>query len=130
MSEETRARWSDRRVEQIVGDLLRIGVILAAIVTLVGGVFYVIHHGAAPADHRIFRGEPADLRSVSGIFHDMLTLNDSGIIEVGLLILIATPIARVAFTVVAFALQRDRVYIGITLVVLAILLYSLVGPHP
>jgi uncharacterized membrane protein len=50
-----------------------------------------------------------------------------GIIQFGLLFLIATPIARVAFSVIAFALQRDRVYVSVTLIVLGLLLYSLVG---
>ena len=50
-----------------------------------------------------------------------------GIIQLGLLVLLATPVARVAFSVVAFALQRDRLYVAVTLVVLAVLLYSIVG---
>ena len=50
-----------------------------------------------------------------------------GVIQLGLLLLIATPIARVAFSVVGFALERDRMYVVFTLIVLAILLYSLLG---
>ena len=42
------------------------------------------------------------------------------------MLLIATPIARVLFSVVAFALQRDRTYVVVTLIVLAVLLYSLI----
>ncbi len=49
------------------------------------------------------------------------------VIQLGLLLLIATPIARVAFSVVAFAVQRDRVYVGLSAVVLAVLLWSLSG---
>ena len=45
------------------------------------------------------------------------------------MLLLATPVARVAFSVVAFALQRDRLYVAVTLVVLGILLYSIVGGH-
>jgi len=48
-----------------------------------------------------------------------------GIIQLGLLLLIATPVARVAFSVVAFAAERDWLYVAITLIVLAILIYSL-----
>ncbi len=48
-------------------------------------------------------------------------------IQLGLLLLIATPIARVAFSVVGFAIERDRMYVVFTLIVLAILLYSLLG---
>jgi uncharacterized membrane protein len=50
-----------------------------------------------------------------------------GLIQLGLLFLIATPIARVAFSIVGFAIERDRMYVVFTLIVLAILLYSLLG---
>jgi uncharacterized membrane protein len=50
-----------------------------------------------------------------------------GLIQLGLLFLIATPIARVCLSVVGFSIERDRLYIVCTLIVLAILLYSFVG---
>jgi uncharacterized membrane protein len=43
----------------------------------------------------------------------------------GLLLLIATPVARVAFSVIGFALEKDWMYVVITLIVLALLIYSL-----
>jgi uncharacterized membrane protein len=76
----------------------------------------------------VFHGEPADLRSLSGIVTDALSLQSRGIMQLGLL-LIATPVARVAFSVSAFAQQRDRTYVIVTLRVLAVLLYSLVGGY-
>jgi uncharacterized membrane protein len=50
-----------------------------------------------------------------------------GLIQLGLLFLIATPIARVALSIVGFALERDRMYVGFTVIVLLVLLYSLLG---
>lgn len=55
-------------------------------------------------------------------------MSGRGIIQLGLLILIATPIARVAFSVFGFLAEKDRMYAGFTMLVLAILLYSLLGP--
>ncbi len=127
---ESKRTWTDQQVEAILGNLLRIGVILAAVVVLVGGVLYLIHYGATLPDYRIFHGEPTDLRSVSGIVKDVLDLRRRGTIQFGLLLLIATPIARVVFSVFAFARQRDHVYVSITLFVLIVLLYSLIGEHP
>jgi uncharacterized membrane protein len=75
----------------------------------------------------VFQGEPADLRSISGIVMDAIALRSRGVIQFGLLLLIATPVARVAFSVVAFALERDRAYVIVTLIVLALLLYSIAG---
>jgi uncharacterized membrane protein len=121
--------WTDEQVEAIVGTLLRVGVLLAAAVVCVGGAFYLIRHGASVPHYRVFYGEPTDLRSISGIVTDVLALQSRGIIQLGLLLLVATPVARVAFSVFAFARQGDRTYVIIALVVLAVLLYSLVGGY-
>ena len=54
-------------------------------------------------------------------------LHGKSIIQFGLLLLIATPIARVMFSVVGFAVERDYLYVALTLIVLGVLLYSLIG---
>lgn len=117
--------WTDERVEIIIGNLLRTGVILAAAVVLAGGVLYVAKYGHTQPQYRAFHGEPSDLRDVSQIFEQAISLHARGLIQLGLLILIATPVARVAFSVVAFGVERDWLYVAITLIVLAILVYSL-----
>lgn len=119
--------WTDRRIDRIIGTLLKVGVTLSALIVLVGGGIYLARHGMEVSDYRIFRGEPSDLCNVSGIVKEALTLHGRGIVQIGLLMLIATPVARVAFAVLAFAMQRDRTYVTVTLIVLAILLYSLAG---
>jgi len=112
-----------------MGNLLRAGVILAAIVVLVGGIFYLIRYGAIAPDYRVFRGEPANLRSVSGILADAIELHSRGLIQLGLLMLVATPVARVVFSVFAFTRQHDLTYVVLTLIVFALLIYSLAGWH-
>lgn len=62
---------------------------------------------------------------MSGIVADTFALRSRGVIPCGLLLLTTTPIARVMFAVVAFARQCDRTYVLVTLIVLAVLLYSL-----
>ena len=119
--------WTDQKIEQIVGNLLRAGVILSAVVVLCGGVLYLMKYGRAPADYRIFRGEPTDLKSVSSIVRDAFALHSRAIIQFGLLLLIATPVARVAFSIFGFAEEKDRMYVAFTVIVLLILLYSLIG---
>jgi uncharacterized membrane protein len=119
--------WNDAQMDVAIAMILRTGVMLAAITVLVGGVFYLRRYGGTLPDYRVFHGEPSDLRSLWGIIQDTLALRPRGIIQCGLLLLIATPIMRVAFAVVAFALQRDRVYVMVTLIVLGVLLYSLLG---
>lgn len=124
------SRWSDERVEEVMGNLLRTGVILAAAVVLTGGIFYLIRYGFTSPDYRVFRGEPADLRSVSGILADAIEMRSRGLIQLGLVLLVATPVARVVFSVFAFARQHDLTYVVLTLIVSVVLIYSLVGSHP
>jgi uncharacterized membrane protein len=118
-------KWTDQYVEELIGKLLQTGVIVASAVVVLGGGVYLVHHGLSAPQYHVFMGEPTDLRTLSGIVQDVLALRGRGIIQLGLLLLIATPIARVAFSVVAFSVQRDRLYVVVTLIVLAILLYSL-----
>jgi uncharacterized membrane protein len=120
---------SDEQIEQTLGNLLRVGVILAAAVVLAGGALYLFRHGGERTDLRVFRGEPHDLRSPVLIVEDALGLSSRGIIQLGLLLLVATPVARVLFSAVAFARQRDFLYVLLTLLVLGVLLYSLFLGH-
>jgi uncharacterized membrane protein len=123
--DEPKRRWTDERVEQVLGKLLQVGVLVSALVVAAGGIVYVSRHRTEPADHGIFHGEPGDLRSPVGIVQDALSGSGRGIIQLGLLLLIATPVARVIFSVFAFARERDLQYVVLTLIVLAVLLYSL-----
>jgi len=128
MSEQPKG-WTDARVAEIIGGLLRAGVISAATVVIAGAAVYLIRHGHAAVHYSVFKGEPSDLRTLSGIRQDALSLHGRGIIQLGLIILIATPVARVAFSVVAFALEHDALYVVVTLAVLAVLIFSLTGAH-
>ncbi len=75
----------------------------------------------------MFRGEPSDLKSLPGNRPRCAPLRGRGIIQLGLLLLIATPVARVAFSIWGFAAEHDRLYMIFTGVVLMVLLYSLLG---
>jgi len=123
----TPTRLDDQRIEVLIGGLLRAGVIVAASVVALGGLVYLLHHGSEPADFGVFRGEAAALRKVAAVLHGGAELRGKSIIQFGLLLLIATPIARVVFSAVAFAIERDYLYVVLTLVVLGVLLYSLLG---
>jgi uncharacterized membrane protein len=122
-------RWNDERIENVVGNLLRSGVVLAGLVVLVGAVVFLARHGEARPHYAIFRGEPSDLRHVGGIVADTRAGEGRGIIQLGLLLLIATPVARVLFSVAGFLLEGDRLYVVITLIVFAVLVFSLAGGH-
>jgi uncharacterized membrane protein len=109
----------DERLEQVVGTLLRAGVAAAAAVVLAGGVWWLAVSGQTAAGYRQFQ---PSVRSI----HALLGLPaPQALILGGLLILIATPVARVVLSLVAFAVERDRTYVICTIIVLVILLYSI-----
>lgn len=117
--------WNDNRVETIVGHLLRIGVIISAVVVLIGGAMYLKSEWGSKFDS----AAGSQLHSVHEIIRDAKTLRPLGVIALGLLLLIATPVARVVFTVFAFWMERDFRYVCVTLVVLVGLLFSLFFGH-
>ena len=123
------AFWSEKRIEVIIGRLLQLGVLLAAAVVVAGGAMYLVEGGEPVSHYHLFTGEREDLRTVTGVFHDLAAHRARAIIQLGLLLLILTPISRVAFSAIAFALQRDYMYVVVTLIVLAILIYSLAGHY-
>jgi uncharacterized membrane protein len=123
------SQWDDQRMEVIIGSLLRAGVMLSASVVAVGGIIYILRHGHVIADYRNFQGELSPLRTLAGIAKGTMQLSGRAIIQFGLLLLIATPIARVAFSAIAFLRERDYLYVAFTLAVLAVLTYSLFGAH-
>ena len=122
-------KLTDQQVDQIIGNILRIAVIVAAIIVLAGGILYLMQYGGNAPEYHLFKGEPKSLRTISGIIKEVMRLEAYGIIQIGLLLLIATPVARVTFSVFAFVLQRDTTYVVVTLIVLTVLIYSILGGH-
>lgn len=113
------------QVELLLSTLLRTGVLLAGSVILLGAIVYLSQHGSDQADFRTFHPQALRLRQISGVLRDAWTLDGAAIIQLGMLLLIATPILRVASSAYAFARQRDRKYVVITMAVLGILSYGL-----
>jgi len=119
--------FDDQRIEVIIGTLLRTGVLVSAAVVLVGGALYLLHYGHNLPNYKTFHSEPERLKSPGEIVRGTVAMDPRAIIQLGLLLLIATPVARVLFSAIAFAIERDSMYVVITLIVLGILLYSLFG---
>ena len=121
----TPSRALDHSIENMMGRLLQAGVLLASAVVLIGGLLYLRAHAGIAKDYRTFTGEPASLRHPVELFRLLMTGDAGAIVQLGVLLLIATPIARVVFAAVGFAVERDRLYVVISLVVLAVLIFGL-----
>ena len=122
---EASRRSNDQRLESAIGHMLRAGVTIAAAVICTGGLLYLRHGGPAP-DYTHFHSAPREALSIRGTFSGVARGSSLSIIQLGILLLIATPVVRVLFALVGFLLERDRLYALVSAIVLAILLFSLI----
>jgi uncharacterized membrane protein len=116
------------RFESLIGGVLIIGVTIAAVVVAAGAAALLAQHGRAIPTFDVFRGVEQPLTTFRGIWRGALALDSESVVQLGLVLLIATPICRVGLTFVAFVAQRDWLYSALTVVVLAVLIYGLIAP--
>jgi len=116
----------DRRLETVIGRLLQFGVFLAASVVTAGGALYLVRHYSEPVNYRHFVEAGPSIQTVAGIVHSATHLSGEGLIQLGLVLLILTPVARVVMAIVGFLMEKDRLYTVVSLIVLLVLIFSLV----
>jgi len=114
------------KMDYWIGMILRSGVIVSAVIVLAGGLLYLYRYGALAKGYANFQGEPEHLKDIAGICHSALAFQSRGIIQLGLLILIATPIMRVALSIGIYLKEKDWLYVAVTSLVFGLLLYSLI----
>ena len=124
IAKDSQGTIDDQQFEQVLGTLLICGVIAAATVVLLGAVVYLARHGTEVPNYHHFQGGYHSARST---VRDVLAWRGQGLIQLGILMLVATPVARVALSLVSFLRRRDLLYTGFTLIVLAVLVFSLLG---
>lgn len=120
-----RSPIDDDSLDQTIGNLLRIGVYLSATVILIGGIMFLCSHAKEYPDYHTFQQLPISLRSPVAILRTAFHGDPMSVMQLGMILLIATPIGRVVFSVVAFAIRKDKLYVIISTIVLCVLLYSL-----
>ena len=115
--------------ELLISRLLRLGVVLSLSLVTVGMSLTFFHHPdyflSVQALQRLTAPErgPHDLTSVLA---DAMNARGQALVMVGLLVLMATPVLRVALSLLVFSRQRDRIFTGVTAGVLALLVLSFV----
>lgn len=115
---------NDKDLEIIMGNLLRYGVLLSAVIVVAGAVIYLQQHAFDATQYTSFEGEPKRLTDYKRIWQTAFQGRGRSIIQLGLLFLIATPVARIVFSVVGFLLEKDTLYTILTVIVLGIVLFS------
>jgi uncharacterized membrane protein len=121
--------FKDTDIQLIIGQVLRYGVVISMLVVVFGGVVYIHRHGYSIADYSVFKGVPDFIHSPAGIINGIFTFRGRAIIQAGIVLLIATPIIRVLFSAIGFVLEKDYLYVAITLIVLAIIIISMLSGH-
>ncbi len=116
---------STARLERLIGSVLLAGVFASAVIVCSGGALFLWRHGGATVHYRVFRGEPSDLCSIEGAVKDAKSFSGRGIIQLGLMLLVAVQVVRVGLATFLFAVSRDRVFVLVSLLVLGMLSYGL-----
>ena len=122
--EQKRKRVQDTDMENVIGYLLRYGVITASLVVLAGGIVYLFRHGHQLPEYKQFRGEPDKMRDPRLMWQAVMRGEGRPLIQLGLLVLIATPIARIAFSIFGYLLEKDYLYTVLTVIVLLVILWN------
>ena len=114
----------------LIAGTLRIGVATACIIATVGGVLYLLAHGSEPFDiarylHFSYT-EPHDpaFTTLGGILSGFCSFTAVGWIQTGVIVLLLTPIMRVALSLVDFVRERDWLYAAISAVVLTVIILN------
>ncbi len=114
----------DTDLEIIIGQLLRYGVLISSIIVIAGGSLYIYRHGHQLPNYKEFRGEPEKMRELSPLWEAVLRGEGRPLIQLGLLVLIATPIARIFFSIFGYVLEKDWLYAILTIIVLTVICWN------
>ena len=119
----------DTNMQSLLSLVLRAGVVVSITIVFLGGIIYLYRHGHSIANYKTFIGTPDFIRHTDGIFHSTFDLKGQAIIQLGIILLIATPILRVIFSAIGFVLEKDYLYVLISLLVLLIIFISTLSGH-
>lgn len=125
MSARPTGRDAEGSLAHVVSLVLRTGVVLAGVAGVVAVGANLVRHSGERLALGTFRGTPEPDRHVGTILSGALAGNPRSLMMIALLLMIATPIVRVAVSLLGFVRERDRTYVAITIVVLLTLLASL-----
>ncbi|ASU35863.1 DUF1634 domain-containing protein [Mucilaginibacter xinganensis] len=122
-------KFKDTDIQSLIGKVLRTGMIISMGIVFFGGILFLYRHGHSIPNYKVFKGIPPFLQNTGSLLHASFQLKGQAIIQLGIILLIATPILRVVFSTLGFVLEKDYLYVGISMVVLAIIFTSMLSGH-
>ena len=120
-------KFKDTDIQSLIGKVLRGGMILSMSIVIFGGIFFIYRHGHSIPNYKVFNGIPPFLQNLNSLVHAAYNWKGQAIIQLGIMLLIATPILRVVFSTLGFILEKDYLYVGISLLVLLIIFASMMS---
>lgn len=118
----TRRHFNDIDLSRSVGNLLRIGVFLSVITSLVGFIKLFIEGFKMPKHYEELGSKTGNI--LAEFWHSLMKLDGMAIIQLGILFLIFTPLMRIIFALVGYLKERDYTYVVISLIVIGIMVVS------
>ena len=122
-------KFKDTDMQLLLGRVLRAGTVISISIVFFGGMIYLYRHGHTIANYKTFTGIPDFVQHFQGLVYGALHVKGQAIIQIGIILLIATPILRVICSAIGFVLEKDYMYVGISILVLFIIFMSMVGGH-
>ncbi len=122
-------KFKDTDMQALLGKVLRTGTILSIGIVLFGGVIFLYRHGNSIVNYGRFTGIPDFVHYTKQLIPAALAFKGQAIIQIGIILLIGTPIMRVLFSAIGFALERDYFYVFISLLVFFIIVMSLISGY-
>ena len=118
-------KFGEKDFQTIIGNLLRYGVWISLSVAFIGGIVYLLHHSTDIEDYSVFHENDRNIFEViSAIYQGVIQGNGESLIFFGIILLFLTPVLRVLLSLFSFLLEKDYLYVGITLIVIVIILIS------
>src|SRR5476649_2336075 len=114
-------KFRDTDMQLLLGRVLRAGTVVSISIVFFGGVIYLYRHGHSVANYKVFIGTPDFVQHAASLFSGAYSLKGQAIIQLGIILLIATPIFRVIFSAIGFVFEKDYLYVGISLLVVLII---------
>ena len=118
-------KFEERDFQQLIGNLLRYGVWISLSVAFTGGIVYLINHGNQPVDYSKFiENDRSIFQVVLSVIEGVKTGEGESLIFLGVILLFLTPVLRVILSLFSFILEKDYLYVGITVIVILIIAMS------
>jgi uncharacterized membrane protein len=118
-------KFGEKDFQYIIGNLLRYGVWTSLSVAFIGGIVYLFGHSTDIENYSVFHENDRNIFEViSAVYNGAIQGNGESLIFVGIILLFLTPVLRVLLSLFSFLLEKDYLYVGITLIVIMIILIS------